>query len=452
VPSPAFRRHATGYRAREQKGVTVVKSRYPFVTALLSGLALMTCRAPTAWAEPAVEAAFRAGAIQSATPHGGDAEAARALTGPFVNAIHALILDRQAEKSWWAIADPDGKEFFVICPEPRWEESTRTIRFEGSAQSGGLAGAAVAGSVTQSSASAYVLTLRVKRQDADVEFVQTLTPLAEESETASDYRHPVGIRIDLPEGWKISGIEGRPAFHRLLPPDGTDTEVILAYVDGSYGIQRADDPRLVEGVEAVMREIAPALRRVGEVAPIPAGSHSGALLTWEGKAADGTETGAQAFLTVSGHFSFLILSIGTKERLTARERALRNTFASFRMEAPQRDPGLVGEWGNQKTEGHRSGEFSAATQKKAQALFRPDGSFVAVETSQFVGGTGDISVDSEERTVTEGLWYAGQGHLYLLYEDGSLEAFLYEVQGAPGSRQRVVSPQFGGFAHLNEGP
>jgi hypothetical protein len=283
-----------------------------------------------------------------------------------------------------------------------------------------------------------------------VELAQTLTPLAEEPETASGYRHPVGIRIDLPEEWKVGLVEGLPGFHRLLPPDANDKELCLAHAGGSYGIARADDPRLVQAIDALMRELAPALKRVEGVTPITAGSDPGALLTWEGKAPDGTETGARAYAVISGRFSFLVLAIGTKEQLTARESALGEAFASFRMEEPQRDPALVGAWGNRKTESYHSGEFTAATEIKAEALFREDGSFIAVESSQFVGGTGDVGADSERRTVTEGLWYAGQGHLFLLLEDGSLEAFLYEVQGAPGGRQLVVSPKFGGFAQLNE--
>lgn len=422
-----------------------MKSRYPIVTALLTGLALATA---TAHAEPEVNAAFRAGEIRQATTHAGDAEAARALTDPFVNAIHALILDRQTQQSWWAIATPDMKEFLVICPEPRWEESTRTLHYQGSTDSGPLAGASVAGTVAQSGA--YQTTLRVKRQGTDVEFTQALAPLQEEQETASGYHHPVGIRLDLPEGWKVAAVEGLPAFQRLLPPDGNDQEATFTYVDGSYGVTRADDAQLIQAIEGLMREVAPGLKRVGGVTSVAAGSETGALLTWEGKAADGTETGARAYLAVSGRFSFLLLAIGAKERLTAREDALGEMFGSFRMEAPRRDPALVGLWGNSKTDGYRSGEFSAATQKKAEALFRPDGSFTAVESSQFVGGTGDVGADSEERTVIEGLWYAGQGHLFLLLEDGSLAAFHYQVQGAPGSRQLVVSPQFGGFAHLNE--
>src|SRR5206468_796910 len=105
------------------------------------------------------------------------------------------------------------------------------------------------------------------------------------------------------------------------------TEGYFVTGEGAGGITSAEDPRVLIYLETQLAQVAPFLRRTGEVEKIRAGATPGILVRWEGTNPDGQKIQAQSLATIMKGFGIGIFAIGEVDPIKAREKTLRGIFA-----------------------------------------------------------------------------------------------------------------------------
>jgi hypothetical protein len=171
----------------------------------------------------------------------------------------------------------------------------------------------------------------------------SITPPASLDE-GTVYQHPTGGELRLPRGWQIT--QNPQVGLQLIPPEQAMTpqgpaELYLVSAQQAPGIDRPDDLRVIQFVDATLREVIVNLGQPSQ--PAPCGP--GVKVTWDGR---NMQTGAPilaaALLRVTDGAIAGIIAIGEKPRVERRMPALEQIFASFRKGAGRRDPALIGVW------------------------------------------------------------------------------------------------------------
>ncbi len=229
------------------------------------------------------------------------------------------------------------------------------------------------------------------------------------------FQHALGFQFWYPADWKVDPLEDNMA--RLAPPDAAlpanaPGEYYLALGDASpdTGLTGLDDPRLLSILDFVvpgMAQIAPnmpaQLQRVGKPADLPMARGLGLVADWEGQAADDTVVRIRAFACVTDGDAVGLLAMGPRDRVAARDEILRSIFGSFGFRDGLKDPALVGLWS------HEQDTYTLAA----------DGGF------EMQGGD-------------RGRWAAGNGRLYLFFDDGSEADCGYTVEGEGDARALIL--------------
>jgi hypothetical protein len=117
---------------------------------------------------------------------------------------------------------------------------------------------------------------------------------------------------------------------------------------------------------------------------------------------------------------------------------LRQIFASFGFGQGQNDPALVGNWrlvsvssiDNQSPWESAWSRAQAVSEENSLLEFRPDGSWFRTDENHMIVGAGDVWLEDNDRATSQGSWNAGEGVLFMVWDDNSYEEYEYRLQGA----------------------
>jgi len=252
------------------------------------------------------------------------------------------------------------------------------------------------------------------------------------------YKHPVGLSLRYPSDWTVQEV---PGFIQLISPEvqksaqGQPTELSIVSAEQAGRISSLDDPRLISALGSSMTQMFPFLQRDGGMERIKAGNVSGIMLTREGTNPQGMKVRGQLSATILNGFSLSVFAIGSEDVTTARQQTVREIFSSFDAGAGERDPQLVGAW--------ETGLRDDGVATSSRYTLGADGTLTKVTRSQ---------TDDQTETMS-GTWSAGEGRLFVLWENGSADDVAYEVRtDSAGSRVAMISGPQGTVGFTKVGP
>ena len=261
------------------------------------------------------------------------------------------------------------------------------------------------------------------------------------------YRHVTGLTFWYPENWHVKELE--EAF-QLIPndvkrkPQGPDE---IYFISGESvagtGIQNPDDPRVIQYTDKVVQSILPTLRRVESVKYVDMINGKGVLLQWEGKNNKGKMVSAEAFITITQNFAISLSAIAYKNLLDKRNDELQKIFASFAFGEGQRDTNLIGHWELTATQSITNQSVWETDWSRAQLVsdnqshlvFTPDGKWSRTDTSHMIAGAGDLWIESKDKDESSGRWFAGEGTLFMIWENNTWEDYTYKIHNSVKGRE-----------------
>lgn len=252
------------------------------------------------------------------------------------------------------------------------------------------------------------------------------------------YRHPIGVSFRYPDDW--SAQEGNGILVLLPPGFQQGKELFLAAALPAGGIERADDPRVTQAVDALAMQ--QGMRRTGSET-LPVGASQGTILQYEGTLL-GLPAIGRAYVTFQKGYCLYFVALAEKSRLPRREGAVRRMFASLAMGEAQRDPRLVGAWigamrDNGRTTKGADGRTAVSLSGNSQDRFvlGADGTIVRTTWSQMIASTNVSGADSsagygitdtgDRYATTRGTWSAADGRFSVLWEDGLAASGAYQL-------------------------
>jgi hypothetical protein len=254
------------------------------------------------------------------------------------------------------------------------------------------------------------------------------------------YRHPVGFSFWYPGHWSIQEHE---QFLQLIPADAGKTpegptEVYLVSAEdvSAEGISEPTDPRVVEYLGQVVGGQWPFLQRVGGADPVEMSAGKGVLLRWTGKNPRGDAVDARAYVSILKSHAAVLLAVGFQERVRTREADTVRIFASFGFGEGQRDPALVGRWTlvgvtsitNQSPFETDWSRAQLASETKSSLVFAADGRWERRDNTHMIVGAGGVWLEDKSEDTQRGRWNAGDGRLFMVWEDQSWDDFRYQVR------------------------
>lgn len=282
------------------------------------------------------------------------------------------------------------------------------------------------------------------------------SPLAKTDETSSTstnvlsampawkvYKHATGLSMAYPPDWQLKPF---PQGLQLIPPDAGSnekgpTEAYLVFAESAEGIATAEDPRVLAYIETQLLQVAPFFRRSGDVEKIRAGTAPGICAIWEGTNPDGLKVQAQTLSTILKGYGISVVALGETGRIKSREKTIRTIFASFAAGAAEKDPHLVGTWKFWSYSASADGKFG--TERSRMMTLQSDGTVLwkgRSESSGSVSGrdylgneTFSGGVAGQTGSADRGFWSAGEGKLYVRWQDGSTGEWSYRLGGVPGN-------------------
>lgn len=254
------------------------------------------------------------------------------------------------------------------------------------------------------------------------------------------YRHPVGFSFWYPGNWSIQEHEG---FLQLVPADAgrvaegpTELFFVGAEDVSLDGIQSPTDTRVVQYLDQQVRSLSPLLQRVGEPQPVKMSAGQGVLFRWKGKSPRGDAVDAYAYTSILKNHAAVLLAVGFQERIKMREPEMARIFASFGFGEGQRDPALVGRWTlvgvtaitNQSPFETDWSRAKLASETKSTLVFAADGRWERHDKSHLLVGAGDVWLEDKSESTQRGQWNAGDGRLFMVWEDQSWDDFRYQIR------------------------
>lgn len=260
------------------------------------------------------------------------------------------------------------------------------------------------------------------------------------------HQHPSGLSMRYPPDWTLTQL---PTALQLVPPNAASnasgaTEAYFVLAEGAQGIASPEDPRIVQYFGQEMMKFAPFLRSSGQPERIRAGSAPGILLTWEGNNPAGMALRARMLITILKGYAVAILALGDRAKIAERDGVVRGMFSSFAAGVGEKDPRLVGAWKFWSYSSSADGRYGTTTDRRF--VLQPDGrcywSSSGESSGSFSGRnslgettwTGGVAGQNKSGG-KRGQWSAGNGSLHVLWDDGSVSAWDYQVGGAPGNRR-----------------
>lgn len=286
------------------------------------------------------------------------------------------------------------------------------------------------------------------------------------------YRNSSGASFRYPDSWQVREDANLRAVV-LVPNDGSGGgETMMVTGVDAGGVTTADDPRVLQGVEAVVLQYFPTLRRAGDPQPISAGARPGMQFTWEGADFSGNVTRVRVYSAVLGRYTASLSAFGPRDQVAAREGIMRQIFATFDISGGT-PGGVAGPVSSSGYGGAASGldsrlasgwvqtEYNKITGywKEIHAALRPDGSaFFSYGASggqnfQLKNGqgveTGRGSVGSEGSTSMTGRWQTSGDTLTITLSSGQRTNYRYNLgPDKSGHTMLYLHPSGGGQVQL----
>jgi hypothetical protein len=254
------------------------------------------------------------------------------------------------------------------------------------------------------------------------------------------FRHPIGFSFWRPADWSIKEHEG---FLQLIPADAgqtaegpTELYFVAAEDVSADGIREPTDPRLVDYLDQQVRSLSPVVQRVGGAKPVRMSTGSGVMLGWAGKTPRGDAIEARAYVSILRDHAAVLLAVGFKERIEARAADMGRMFASFGFGEGERDPALVGRWKlvgvtsitNQSPFETDWSRAQLASKSESTLVFGADGRWERHDKSHLLVGASGIWLEDKDESTQRGRWNAGDGRLFMVWEDASWDDFRYQVR------------------------
>ncbi|MHC4933866.1 MAG: SHOCT domain-containing protein, partial [Planctomycetota bacterium] len=277
------------------------------------------------------------------------------------------------------------------------------------------------------------------------------------------YRHPVGFSFWYPASWSIKEHE---SFLQLIPadagqsPEGPTELYFVGAEDVSVdGIREPTDPRVVQVLGEQVRSLSPFVQQVGGAQPVKMSAGKGVMFRWEGKTPRGDQVDARAFVSILRNHAAVLLAVGFKERIQARVEDMGRMFASFGFGEGQRDPALVGRWTlvgvtsitNQSPFETDWSRAQLASKTESTLVFAADGRWERHDKSHMIVGAGGVWLEDNDESTQRGRWNAGEGLLFMVWEDSSWDDFRYQIRRtAKGIELRTLRGSKGEVWHRAE--
>lgn len=268
------------------------------------------------------------------------------------------------------------------------------------------------------------------------------------TEAGEIFRHPVGFQFWHPKGWKVAVTPDGPV--QLTPPDvamrdGQPAElfVVIGQSVAGQGITRADDPVVVAFLDGQVQQLVPAMRRVGEPAPVETSAGQGTVLDWEAQNDRGQTMCIRGYVNILNDHGIALLAIAEKSLLAKRDAGLKRMFASFGVGEGKTDPALAGRWTLLSTYTLTNTSIFETDYSRARMVsdrqtavsLNADGAWVKVSKYHMIAGGSGVWLESNDTSTERGRWYAEKGWLYLLEEKGGWAQYQYRIEQGPKGRQ-----------------
>jgi putative oligomerization/nucleic acid binding protein len=265
------------------------------------------------------------------------------------------------------------------------------------------------------------------------------------------YRHVIGFSFWHPAAWTVKEHDD---FLQLVPPnaatspDGpTEAYFIVGDSVADEGITNPGDPVVVQYLDQQVMSIANFLRRTGGPEPVDMAHSKGVVLKWQGNNPKGDLVFAQAYVSIIKDNGVALLALGLKEPLEKRTADVRKIFASFGFGPGQLDQKLVGNWNFLRTTSITNWSPYETDYSRAQLVsestalleIRADGTWMRTDKSQMLAGAGGVWIESNEKKVDQGRWYAGKGELYLISKDNTWEDYKYTLRQTQKGLQLLLA-------------
>lgn len=270
------------------------------------------------------------------------------------------------------------------------------------------------------------------------------------------YRHAIGFEFVQPADWMVQE-QGEvlvltPANQAKNSQGALELYLITGERVDTEGIRQPDDPRVAAYLDQMVKQWLPALNRTGQTGTIETSAGKAIVLDWTGRNPQGQEVIARCYVNIIRGYGVALSGIGLKETVVARDEALRRMFVSFGMKEGRQDPALVGKWLLTATSSLTNwsvyedswSRARMATDSNTTLLLAADGSWSRTYESQTLAGAAGIWLESNDRKVSRGKWYASDGLLYLVTDDDLWETYKYGLQQTSAGRQlRLASEKTG---------
>jgi len=294
---------------------------------------------------------------------------------------------------------------------------------------------------------------------SDAEFTQKKTELLKTAplNTANNstarkgrtYQHVIGFSFWYPEGWTVKEVDGAL---QLVPADQAmqnNQPVEMYFITGQplegTNITQVNDPQVVAYLDQlVLQQLSPALVRTKAPAMLQTTNGQGMQLEWEVQGEQGI-VHARIYSCILKNYGVIFAAFGVKDKILAREADLKAIFASFGLEAGKQDPAVAGVWQLFSTRTLRNEDnvnFTSDDPRRASSVsdeqttleLRPDGVVARTSLSRTIAGGAGVWIDSgEQREVKQGRWNAGNGTLFIMWNDGSMDSWRYGLVNDGGA-------------------
>jgi hypothetical protein len=261
------------------------------------------------------------------------------------------------------------------------------------------------------------------------------------------YTHPAGFKFWYPQGWTTKITE---EVLQLVPPNPGSTPegpseiyVVVGESVAGEGIFSPEDPRVVEYMDQQVRAVSPSLILQGGAKSVTMSQGKGAELNWQGTSPRGDVIHARAFVAILKDHGISLVGIALKDLLQARDADLRKIFSSFGVGEGHNDPAVVGSWILVSTSAIDNQSPFETAWSRAQAVsetqtvldIRADGTCSWNSKSQTIVGAGDVWLEDNSSSSSQGRWNAGNGIIYIMWDDNTYRDCMYKIEHAGGGRQ-----------------
>jgi hypothetical protein len=257
------------------------------------------------------------------------------------------------------------------------------------------------------------------------------------------YRHPLGLTFTIPEGWQVAEIDDGL---QMTPPDaategGQPVEIYMILASPAEGITSPADPQVGQFLDSALRNYFPFLQSGGNPQQMNVGGSPGALYTWSGKNQAGKDVLARSYVVILQNYALSLIGLGYSQNLQARTTVLDQMFVSFSIGQRQIDPQIVGRW-TMKSEHSTSYSHAVDTYvldlNNDGSMIQRSSTFMSITGMEATGGTYTDLADTGTDVDGRGTWSVGNNNLYLLWDDGDISVFQYNLSFGEQGRVLVM--------------